>query len=197
MLFPDSRFVFKLICSPCLCSQVCDTSSSECFRASNRSYFKNTSAVVIVFDHSRFATLVIIESWYGYVENIIKSSSSPYVFIVGNKSDAISEPVRKFNEAEATKLAAEYNAEYWSVSAATAENVDRLFERIGTILFYKSIKDRIILAQQAAKKSAMEKQMILEKATNKAKVRKFKLACCFDWRRFFKRMTTLWQHDPN
>ncbi|XP_066116143.1 ras-related protein Rab-36 isoform X3 [Saccopteryx bilineata] len=64
---------------------------------------------------------------------------SCFVFLVGNKKDLLSRAACEQVEVEAMHLANEMQAEYWSVSAKTGENVNAFFSRVAALAFEQSV----------------------------------------------------------
>ncbi|VFV45565.1 ras-related protein rab-36-like [Lynx pardinus] len=64
---------------------------------------------------------------------------SCFVFLVGTKKDLLSGAACEQAEVEAVRLASEMQAEYWSVSAKTGENVKAFFSRVAALAFEQSV----------------------------------------------------------
>nr|KAF6467339.1 RAB36, member RAS oncogene family [Rousettus aegyptiacus] len=64
---------------------------------------------------------------------------SCFVFLVGTKKDLLSGAACVQAEVEAMHLANEMQAEYWSVSAKTGENVKAFFSRVAALAFEQSV----------------------------------------------------------
>ncbi|KAM5226589.1 ras-related protein Rab-36 isoform 3-T3 [Hipposideros larvatus] len=64
---------------------------------------------------------------------------SCFVFLVGTKKDLLSGAACEQAEVEAVHLANEMQAEYWSVSAKTGENVKAFFSRVAALAFEQSV----------------------------------------------------------
>ncbi|NXU64687.1 RAB36 protein, partial [Horornis vulcanius] len=64
---------------------------------------------------------------------------SSFIFLVGTKKDLVSDAVCGRTELEAIRFAKEMQAEYWSVSAKTGENVKEFFSRVAALAFEQSM----------------------------------------------------------
>ncbi|EPY90119.1 ras-related protein Rab-36 [Camelus ferus] len=62
-----------------------------------------------------------------------------FLFLVGTKKDLLSGAACEQAEVEAVRLANEMEAEYWSVSAKTGENVKAFFSRVAALAFERSV----------------------------------------------------------
>jgi len=94
---------------------------------------------------ANLSTLASARKWLDEVRESNRDNV-PFVFLVGNKKELLCESAFAFVEKEAIKMALELNAEYWSVSAQTGENVVELFQRIAALAFHdmiwREIEDR-------------------------------------------------------
>ncbi|KAM6247192.1 ras-related protein Rab-36 isoform 2-T2 [Porphyrio hochstetteri] len=64
---------------------------------------------------------------------------SSFIFLVGTKKDLVSGAVCERTELDAIRFANEMQAEYWSVSAKTGENVREFFFRVAALAFEQSM----------------------------------------------------------
>ncbi|NXN45970.1 RAB36 protein, partial [Rhinoptilus africanus] len=64
---------------------------------------------------------------------------SSFIFLVGTKKDLVSDAVCERTEIDAIRFANEMQAEYWSVSAKTGENVKEFFSRVAALAFEQSM----------------------------------------------------------
>lgn len=100
-----------------------DTAGQEIYRSVTRSYYRNSSCALIVYDITSKPSFESVESWL----QDVKSSTPDYckIYLVGNKLDL--ESNRAISEEEAKKFADENNIKYFETSAATGQNVTQLF----------------------------------------------------------------------
>ncbi len=81
------------------------------------------------------STLLNTKKW---LEEILDANSrwdKPLIFLVGTKKDLLCEGASDFVCSEARKMANQLEAEFWSVSAQSGENVKELFSRIASLTF--------------------------------------------------------------
>lgn len=93
---------------------------------------------VITFDMANLSTLANAKKWLDEVHES-NSNTEPLIFLVGNKKELLCESAFRFVEREAIRMANALNAEYWSVSAQTGENIVELFNRIAALTFHDMI----------------------------------------------------------
>ncbi|KAM7312861.1 ras-related protein Rab-34 [Ixodes scapularis] len=96
------------------------------------------SVVILVFDLSLASSLYNTPKW---LEETLESNGGhdPLRFLVGTKKDLVSDGVLDGMEEDATKIARRLDAEYWSVSAKSGENVRQLFFRVSALSFVKCL----------------------------------------------------------
>ncbi|KAG0443440.1 hypothetical protein HPB47_014914 [Ixodes persulcatus] len=94
--------------------------------------------VILVFDLSLASSLYNTPKW---LEETLESNGGhdPLRFLVGTKKDLVSDGVLDGMEEDATKIARRLDAEYWSVSAKSGENVRQLFFRVSALSFVKCL----------------------------------------------------------
>ncbi|PRD23062.1 UNVERIFIED_CONTAM: Rab34 [Trichonephila clavipes] len=116
--------------------QIWDTAGQEKFKCIASSYYRGAKVVILVFDFSQISSLYNISKW---LDDTLKCTESPLLFLVGTKKDQATNSAYKLTENEAKKLANAIGAEYCPVSAKTGENVERLFRRIAVLTFSENI----------------------------------------------------------
>ncbi|GFU28980.1 ras-related protein Rab-34 [Trichonephila clavipes] len=116
--------------------QIWDTAGQEKFKCIASSYYRGAKVVILVFDFSQISSLYNISKW---LDDTLKCTESPLLFLVGTKKDQTTNSAYKLTENEAKKLANAIGAEYCPVSAKTGENVERLFRRIAVLTFSENI----------------------------------------------------------
>ncbi|GFS30089.1 ras-related protein Rab-36 [Trichonephila inaurata madagascariensis] len=116
--------------------QIWDTAGQEKFKCIASSYYRGAKVVILVFDFSQISSLYNISKW---LDDTLKCTESPLLFLVGTKKDQATNSAYKLTENEAKKLANAVGAEYCPVSAKTGENIERLFRRIAVLTFSENI----------------------------------------------------------
>ncbi|KAG8195800.1 hypothetical protein JTE90_004804 [Oedothorax gibbosus] len=116
--------------------QIWDTAGQEKFKCIASSYYRGAKVVILVFDFSHLNSLYNITKW---LEDTLKSTENPMLFLVGTKKDIVTKSAYKLTENEAKKIANTIGAEYCPVSSKTGENVERLFQRIAALTFSENI----------------------------------------------------------
>nr|XP_035933734.1 ras-related protein Rab-36 isoform X1 [Halichoerus grypus] len=115
-------------CTPCLCHLLL-----------TGSWLLPVCPVIITaFDLTDVQTLGHTRQW---LEDALRENEpgSCFVFLVGTKKDLLSGAACEQAEVEAVRLASEMQAEYWSVSAKTGENVKAFFSRVAALAFEQSV----------------------------------------------------------
>nr|XP_060641207.1 ras-related protein Rab-36 isoform X2 [Anolis sagrei ordinatus] len=118
--------------------QIWDTAGQEKFKCIASAYYRGAEVIVTVFDLADIQTLGHTKQW---LEDALNENSpgSSFIFLVGTKKDLVSEAECRRTEADAIKMANEMEAEYWSVSSKTGENVQAFFSRVAALAFEKSL----------------------------------------------------------
>lgn len=104
--------------------QIWDTAGQRKFMSIIRSYFKNITGIVVLFDLSKRQTFENLKLWF--LE--IKENQNNYpisVMLLGNKLDIKN---RKISIDEARNFAEENNAMYMEMSVKTGKNVDNVLK---------------------------------------------------------------------
>lgn len=155
--------------------QIWDTAGQERFKSIASSYYRGANVVVVVFDLSDESSLYSISRW---MEDATKSASDPIKFVVGTKKDIVSSASCAAVEKRAKEIAESLEAEYWSVSSKTGENVQEFANRAVSLTF-----DAAVLRELEASNAAPQRQIgsIKVSDTNnvyETKRRKLKADCC-------------------
>lgn len=118
--------------------QIWDTAGQEKFKCISSAYYRGAHAIITAFDLSDVRTLKHTRHW---LEDALKANEpgSCFLFLVGTKKDLLSRAACEQAEVEAVRLANEMQAEYWSVSAKTGENVKAFFSRVAALAFERSV----------------------------------------------------------
>tara|TARA_B100000513_G_scaffold173618_1_gene89831 strand:+ start:1771 stop:2400 length:630 start_codon:yes stop_codon:yes gene_type:complete len=104
--------------------QIWDTAGQIKFISIIRTYFKNISGIIVLFDLSKRKTFENLKIWF----REIKENKNNYpisVMIIGNKLDIKN---RQISIDEARRFAEENNAMYMEMSVKTGKNVDKVLK---------------------------------------------------------------------
>uniref|UniRef100_H0VJB5 Ras-related protein Rab-36 n=1 Tax=Cavia porcellus TaxID=10141 RepID=H0VJB5_CAVPO len=117
--------------------QIWDTAGQEKFKCIASAYYRGAQVIITTFDLSDVQTLEHTR----WLEDALRENEvgSCFIFLVGTKKDLLSGAACEQAEAEAVHLANEMQAEYWSVSAKTGENVKAFFSRVAALAFEQSV----------------------------------------------------------
>ncbi|XP_064024924.1 ras-related protein Rab-36 isoform X2 [Pogoniulus pusillus] len=118
--------------------QIWDTAGQEKFKCIASAYYRGAEVIITVFDLADIQTLDHTKQW---LEDTLRENEpdSSFIFLVGTKKDLVSGAVCERTELDAIRFANEMQAEYWSVSAKTGENVKELFSRVAALAFEQSM----------------------------------------------------------
>ncbi|XP_055002608.1 ras-related protein Rab-36 isoform X2 [Sorex araneus] len=118
--------------------QIWDTAGQEKFKCIASAYYRGAQVIITAFDLTDVQTLEHTRQW---LEDALRENEpgSCFVFLVGTKKDLLSGAACEQVEADAVRLANEMQAEYWSVSAKTGENVKAFFSRVAALAFEQSV----------------------------------------------------------
>ena len=109
-------------------AQIWDTGGQERYKCITRSYYQNTSGVIIVFDLTRIDTFNNVKNWIKDIEKNISDINRLEILIVGNKVDLVNR--RQVSSQDIKELRRNYNFEYIETSAKDDLNVDEAFEKL-------------------------------------------------------------------
>ena len=130
----DFRYKTMNIDNKVIKLQIWDTAGQEKFKAITSSYYRNTDAVMIVFDVSDAKSFENIVSWLSEINEYC--STNPSKMIIGNKSD-IDESKRDIDYETAKEYTDKLDIPYIETSAKTAENVEKAFQDLSKQLIEK------------------------------------------------------------
>lgn len=118
--------------------QIWDTAGQERFKCMAQSYYRGAHVIILVFDLTSIKTLHNTKQW---LEEALEQNTTtcPEIFLVGSKKDLCKSNEFSQMETSALKVAEEINAEYWSVSSKSGENVKGLFRRLAAVTFEQAI----------------------------------------------------------
>ncbi|XP_077508793.1 ras-related protein Rab-36-like [Amblyomma americanum] len=115
-----------------------DTAGQERFRNITSAYYRGAQVVILVFDLSLASNLYNTPQWLQETLERTGPGHEPVRFLVGTK-DLLNDGSLDGMEGDATKITRRLDAEYWSVSAKTGENVQQLFFRVAALAFAKCL----------------------------------------------------------
>ncbi|XP_028828534.1 ras-related protein Rab-36 [Denticeps clupeoides] len=154
--------------------QIWDTAGQEKFKCIASAYYRGAQVIVTAFDMSDIKTLDHTRQW---LTEALKENepSSCSVFLVGTKNDLLSPEARLRTEIDAVKVALELQAEFWSLSSKTGENVKEFFFRVAALAFEDAILKEL---EGANPPSRIGEGSILSDTVDKAEVQGMKKTCC-------------------
>ncbi|EFA10238.2 ras-related protein Rab-36 [Tribolium castaneum] len=118
--------------------QIWDTAGQERFKCIAQCYYRKAHVIMLVFDLSTIRTLANCKHWLHDALEVCKDNA-PFIFLVGSKKDLLSQEGYNSVEKIALASAKTLNAEFWSVSSKTGENIDELFVRAAALSFKRHI----------------------------------------------------------
>ncbi|CAL8081624.1 unnamed protein product [Calicophoron daubneyi] len=110
--------------------QIWDTAGQEKFRSITKSYYRDSDAVILVYDITRMDTLVHTKSWMSEIS--ANTEKRTLTVLTGNKADMERERIISIEDGEC--IAKDSGALFWETSAKTGQNVDEMFQSIAEIL---------------------------------------------------------------
>lgn len=110
-----------------------DIAGQPQFYMLHRPYFNGADGMMLVFDITRSSTFSNVNNWYNTAVKF-GLSGIPRI-IIGNKIDL--EEERKIKIPHTTHLAEKLNADYFETSAKTGVNVEKIFSKMGELLYLK------------------------------------------------------------
>ena len=108
---------------------VWDTSGSENYQCLVPMFARTSQVAIIVFDVTEEETFDNVEEWLKYLNT---NSNTPNIFLVGNKIDC--ENSFPNCNSRADEYASEKKLTLFFTSAKNGQNLDLLFQEIGTIV---------------------------------------------------------------
>ncbi|KAG8455844.1 hypothetical protein GDO86_001877 [Hymenochirus boettgeri] len=122
--------------------QIWDTAGQEKFKCIASAYYRGAQVIITAFDLGDIKTLENTTRW---VQDALRENEqdSCSIFLVGTKKDTLSEAELERTEQDAVRVAMELQAEYWSVSAKTGEDVKDFFFRVAALAFEQSMKKEL------------------------------------------------------
>nr|XP_037286114.1 GTP-binding protein YPTM2-like [Rhipicephalus microplus] len=148
-----------------------DTAGQERFRSITSAYYRGAQVVILVFDLSLAASLYNTPQWLEETLESTGQGHEPLRFLVGTKKDLVNDGCLDGMEGDATKIARRLDAEYWSVSAKTGENVQQLFFRVAALAFVQCLTRELQERQQSPEKAANNNFVRLRKRKHGKKIK--------------------------
>ena len=109
-----------------------DTCGEEKFKSITKQYYRDASAVLLVYDLTNENSLKSIENWLNEIKIVTNESE---IFLVGNKNDE--EKIFTINKENFNDI-----NNFYEVSAKTGNNIQKMFYNIIEILAEKSLKEK-------------------------------------------------------
>ena len=154
--------------------QIWDTCGNEKFVESTSNLFKNTFIAILVYAINDINSFNDLGKWL----NILKGYSfDNIIFLIGNKSDLKEE--RKVEREQVVKFKNNYDniKIFFETSALKGENINKLFEEIGLLIYEKNEVEERNLENAIHKTFSLVKEDFI-KEEKKKKEKKEKGKCC-------------------
>ena len=104
--------------------QIWDTAGQEVFRSITRSYYKNTSCALVVFDVTDMKSFTDANEWLNEWREMC--SRNVQVILIGNKTDL--KKKRIISKEQGKQYAEDNDIDYFETSALTGEGVKEVFD---------------------------------------------------------------------
>ena len=120
--------------------QIWDTAGQESFRSITRIFYKESHAVILVFDITTQESFLNVRDWYKEIYN--NASQDVLIYLVGNFADK--EHEREVSRDKAIELMKQLEfVHYVETSAYTGQNINMLFETVTKHLYLLN-EDKIL-----------------------------------------------------
>ena len=113
--------------------QVWDTAGQEAYRSVARSYYRGSTAALLVYDVSDRSSFNNISKWLRDAQDF--GSEDLVIMVIGNKADLVS--TREVTWDEGETFAKENGLLFMETSAKTAQNVEEAFVEITRVIISK------------------------------------------------------------
>jgi Ras-related protein Rab-2A len=113
--------------------QIWDTAGQERFRSITRSYYRDTAAILLVYDITNRNSFTDLEIWINEINGMNKNAK---ILLIGNKSDLESNRQVSYNEG--IEFARKLNINFIEISAKNKKDTDMAFN-----LLMESILDNV------------------------------------------------------
>jgi len=104
--------------------QIWDTAGQEIFRSITKSYYRNNSVIIVVYDTTDYDSFLNVENWLKDIKDFANES---LIYLVGNKID--DHHMRKVSFDEGNNFAKKHNLNFIELSAKNCEG-KKLFDDI-------------------------------------------------------------------
>jgi small GTP-binding protein len=123
--------------------QIWDTAGEEKFRSVTPMYYKNASAVILMYDSTKHASFNSLERWLDDIEKF-RSEDNQVIAIAAGKSDLVSS--QEVPPSEAAAFAESQEALFAETSAKENTGIRELFVQVAAKLYqsYKSKSSFIV-----------------------------------------------------
>ena len=126
--------------------QIWDTAGQEIFRSITRSYYRDSNCAIIVYDITDRSSFEKLGDWIRDVRNLAPPDCQ--LVLVGNKLDLQAQRVIKTEEAQ--DFADQNNLMFFEASAATGENVQKLFNECVQAVYSKEKHNNMSTSAKSA-----------------------------------------------
>jgi len=113
-----------------------DTCGQEKFRTVTRQYYRDTQAIILVFDLTNGKTFKDLNSWLEEAIDYINNTKCLF-FVLGNKSDETEKIVVTNEQIKSFLKKNPKIKKYYEVSAFNGHNIDLTFDKISQYLIMK------------------------------------------------------------
>ncbi len=120
--------------------QIWDIAGQEIFEKVRMMYYRGTLGALMVFDATKISTLKTLDRWVKELETGTERGIVPF-YVLGNKMDLLSKTKRANVREKALTYVQDLNkkykskgfkVKYYETSAKTGENVQQVFEDLGS-----------------------------------------------------------------
>ncbi|NXD12975.1 RAB44 protein, partial [Nothocercus nigrocapillus] len=101
--------------------QLWDTAGQERFRSITKQYFRKADGILVMYDITAECSFTSVRNWMSSVQEGIEDGA--VIFLLGNKTDAVSRGARRVPKVEGERLAKEYKAVFYECSAMAGCNI--------------------------------------------------------------------------
>lgn len=145
-----------------------DTCGQEKFRSVTRQYYRDTQAILLVFDLTNEKTFYDLQSWYDEAIDYINDIKCNF-FLLGNKSDEKEAVVIKEKNIKDFLRKNQKIKKYFEVSASNGHNIDLTFDKISQYLILTFGVEEINKNIKAYKKNLKSENKNRDNSANKVK----------------------------
>ena len=152
-----------------------DTAGQETFRSIVRSYYKQATIVLLVYDITNIDSFYSLHKWLDDIDGMARN---PYIILVGNKID-LAPNKRQVSIEMAREFALEHGMNFIETSALNRTNVNDAFFIPTSIIFEKIMNGEIDVTNPAYGINKIGKQSILNNTIDLNNKKSKKSRCCF------------------